>query len=389
MSGWRITWSGTEMLWRNKRPREVVMFIMDELASKSRCSHYGHSWDTNIQHLLSLVSQLSIPISIATGACNNVSFWQVKMDTRSLQIVRWVMQVCTTSGGNNQTSTRCSEWRFMRSRKQWTNEITSPSIKVKRSSQDWKNCWTYHSMSSKSLCYLDTMIIPRISVTIFLVLKSIYITSPQVFYLFASWTTREIQIPLQNTSYTSRTWPDSNNTSISRMMRRIEISPETRSAGFMTSPVHKQLSKTMKYRNIDIIKMNVTNMSWNHIKLIYDSQINDPRSQLQSRCMPTLSQPLMRRTNTSLSCCPVWPCLESPQSTHNCKYSIHHLRKRVIFVLSWTIWFNYKRVWRDTYSMRCYWKWHRRSRKIIGLHLYIPSVTRNWRVTRWDIMHMW
>ena len=29
--------------------------------------------------------------------------------TRSLQIVRWVMKVCTTSGGNNPTSTRCSE----------------------------------------------------------------------------------------------------------------------------------------------------------------------------------------------------------------------------------------------------------------------------------------
>ena len=46
------------------------------------------------------------------------------------------MELCTTSGRNNQTSTRCSEWRFMRSRKQWTFVITSLSSKVKRSSQE-------------------------------------------------------------------------------------------------------------------------------------------------------------------------------------------------------------------------------------------------------------
>ena len=149
-------WSGTAMVWRNKKSREVVISTMDGSVSMSRCSLYEHSWDTNIPRFPFLNNQLSIPISMTTGACNDVSFWQVKVDTRSLQIVRWAMKVCTTSGGNNQTSTRCSEWRFMRSRKQWIFVITRHSSKVKRSSQNWKNCWTYHSMYSKSLCYLDT-----------------------------------------------------------------------------------------------------------------------------------------------------------------------------------------------------------------------------------------
>ena len=85
--------------------------------------------------------------------------------------------------------------------------------------------------------------------------------------------------------------------------------------------------------------------------------------------------PLMRRTNTNPSCCPVWPCLVSQQSKFNSKYSMHHTKKRTTFVFSWTTWFKCKRVWRDTYSMRCHWKWHRRSRKIIGLHQCIHSVT--------------
>ena len=130
-------------------------------------------------------------------------------------------------------------------------------------------------------------------------------------------------------------------------------------------------------------------MSWNHSKLIYDSQINDSKCQLWSCCMPALSHPLMRRTNTSLSCCSVWPCLESQQSKLNCKYSIHHTRTRAIFVLSWTIWFNYKRVWRDIYSVRCHWSAHLRLRMTISAQSIVPSVTRNWRTTRWDIMHMW
>ena len=41
--------------------------------------------------------------------------------------------------------------------------------------------------------------------------------------------------------------------------------------------------------------------------------------------------------NASLSYCPVWLCHVSQQSTHNCMYSIHHTKKRTIFVLSWTI----------------------------------------------------
>ena len=116
------------------------------------------------------------------------------------------------------------------------------------------------------------------------------------------------------------------------MMRGIEIYPEIRSADSVTSPIHKQLSKTMKYRYFEIKWMNVTNMSWNYNKFIYNSQINDSKCQLQSFCMPTSSQPIMRRTNTNLSYYPVWPCLESQQFKLNCKYSIHHTRKRKIFV---------------------------------------------------------
>ena len=97
------------MVWRNKKPREVVMSTIDGSVSISRCSHYGHSLDTNIPHIPSSDNQLSISISRTTGAYNDVSFLQVKVDTRSLQIVRWVLQVCTTSGGNNLTSTRCPE----------------------------------------------------------------------------------------------------------------------------------------------------------------------------------------------------------------------------------------------------------------------------------------
>ena len=162
------------------------------------------------------------------------------------------MKVCTISGENNNTSTRCSEWQFMRLGKQWTYVITSPSNKVKRSSQDWKNCWKSSSMSSKSLCYLDTMITPKIEMNISLALRLIQVTSPQVSYLFASWTTKEIQISPPSTPCTSRTWPDSNKVSISRMIWRIEIYPETRSVGSVTSSVHKKLSKTMKYRYIDL-----------------------------------------------------------------------------------------------------------------------------------------
>ena len=123
--------------------------------------------------------------------------------------------------------------------------------------------------------------------------------------------------------------------------------------------------------------MNVTNMNWNHSKLVYNSQINGSKYQLQSWYMSTSSQPLMKRTNTNPSCYPVWLSLVSQQFKLNYKCFMHHTRTRTIFVFSWTIWFNYKRVWRDTYSMRYHWKWHRRSIKIIGLHLCVHFVTRN------------
>ena len=47
-------------------------------------------------------------------------------------------------------------------------------------------------MYSKSLCCLDMMITPKIRMTCSLALKHIHITSPQVFYLFVSWTTRNL-----------------------------------------------------------------------------------------------------------------------------------------------------------------------------------------------------
>ena len=194
---------------------------------------------------------------MTTGACSDFSFWRVKAGTKSSRIARWMMQVCTTSGGNNQTNTRYSEWQFIRSRKQWIYVMTVHSIEVKSNSQDWKNCWKSHSMSSRSLCYLDIMITPKIRINISWALRSIQVTSPQVFYLFASWTTHDLWFPRTATlspitSCTSRTWPYSNNESITRMMWRIEISPETRSVGSVTSLVHKQLPKSMKYKCIEI-----------------------------------------------------------------------------------------------------------------------------------------
>ena len=48
-------------------------------------------------------------ISMITDACSGVSFWPVKVGTRSSRIARLAMQPCTTSGGSNPTSTRYSE----------------------------------------------------------------------------------------------------------------------------------------------------------------------------------------------------------------------------------------------------------------------------------------
>ena len=64
---------------------------------------------TSITHLLSLDRRRSTRISMTTDAYNGVSFWPVKADTRSSQIARLAMQPCTTSDGNNPTSTRYSE----------------------------------------------------------------------------------------------------------------------------------------------------------------------------------------------------------------------------------------------------------------------------------------
>ena len=246
-------WSGIEMPWKNRRRKEVVMFIEDGSDSISRYSHFGNSLDTNISHLRSLDNQLSIPISRTIGAYNDVSFWQVKVYTRSSQIARWLMRACTTSGGNDPTSTRYSRWWFMRSRKQWVCVITRHSIKVKKSSWDWKNCWTYHSMSSKSLSYLDTMTRTRTATRCSLILR--YITDIQrspLPFRCTSWMMRIIYNPHPSTSCTSRTCQNSNNVSLVRVTRRIEISPGTRRAGSETSSIHIQLSKTMKYRYIEI-----------------------------------------------------------------------------------------------------------------------------------------
>ena len=108
---------------------------------------------------------------MTTDVCIGASFWQVKADTRLLQIARWAMQACTTSGGSNPIRTRCSEWQFTRSGKQWAFAITSPSMRVKRILRDWKNCWKCHSMYSKSLSYLDTMTTPRINMSFSRVIK--------------------------------------------------------------------------------------------------------------------------------------------------------------------------------------------------------------------------
>ena len=61
-----------------------------------------------------------------------------------------------------------------------------------------------------------------------------------------------IQIPSSKHFMYIKDLTGSNNASITKMLRRIEISQEARSAGSVASPNHKQLSKTMKYRYIEI-----------------------------------------------------------------------------------------------------------------------------------------
>ena len=60
-------------------------------------------------HRSSSDAQSSTRISMTADVCNGASFWPVKAGTRSSRIVRLAMQACTTSGGNNPTSTRYSE----------------------------------------------------------------------------------------------------------------------------------------------------------------------------------------------------------------------------------------------------------------------------------------
>ena len=166
---------------------------------------------------------------------------------------------------------------------------------------------------------------------------------------------------------------------------------KTKSIDSVTSLDLKQLSVLMKYRYIAIRWMIMINMSYRVKKLVCDSQINDSRCQLQSLCIPTLSQPLTRRTNTSLSCYHVWPRLVSLPSILNCKCSMNHTRKRVTFILSWTFWFDYKRVWKDTCSMSCHWSARPRSKMTISAQSIVHSVARVLRgkYGKWDIMHMW
>ena len=276
----------------------------------------------------------------------------------------------------------------MKSRKQWTFVITSPLIKVKRNSQDWKNCWKSHSMYLKSLCYLDTMITPRIGMNISRALRSIRVTSPQVFYLFASWTTWEIQHTIPKHFLYIK--------DLTGFKQRICCQNDLK---------NRNLSRNKKYRFCDFSDSQTAVQ--NHEEQIFWDQI-DERDQYELESQQTHLQftnqrfempaPVVmyadfesaidEKNRPKSSYCPFWLCHESQQSKLNCKYSMHHTKKRTIFILSWTIWFNYKRVWRDIYSKNCYWKWHQRSRDIIGLPLYVHSVTRNWRVTRWDIMHM-
>ena len=49
----------------------------------------------------------------------------------------------------------------------------------------------------------------------------------------------------------------------------------------------------------------------------------------------------------------------------------------------------HKRVWKGISSMRYHWRAHRRSRRTFVQQPCVPSATRNWRTTRYDITHMW
>ena len=105
--------------------------------------------------------------------------------------------------------------------------------------------------------------------------------------------------------------------------------------------------------------------------------------------MLTSSQPLTTRTDTSRPCYPVWPCLALQPLIPNFESFMHHTKAKKSFVLSWSMWFNCKRVWKHISSMNCHWRAHRRSKRTFVQQPCVPSATRNSRTTRWDIMHMW
>ena len=57
---------------------------------------------------------------------------------------------------------------------------------------------------------------------------------------------------------------------------------------------------------------------------------NDSKYHHRSSCMLTSSQPLTTRTNTSPSCCSVWPCHAFQPSRFNWRSSMNHTRNNEI-----------------------------------------------------------
>ena len=163
-----------------------------------------------------------------------------------------------------------------------------------------------HSMYSNSLCYLDTMTTPRISMSYSRVIKCTSLKGRVDMCHFTSWMTHVMRKFFQSTSCTSRTWSISNIAWHDRMMRRIEIQQETWSAGSVTTS--SDLAKRfmiMKYKDIENSSMRAKSTSCRTRRLGYDSPTSDTRCQHRSSCTLTSSQPLMTRTNTSPSCYPV------------------------------------------------------------------------------------
>ena len=101
---------------------------------------------------------------------------------------------------------------------------------------------------------------------------------------------------------------------------------------------------------------------------------------------------MMRRIRTSLETRNVGSVISLDQQwlLMFTKY-MHHMRMKAIFIPSWAIWFNYKRVWRGTYSMSYPWKEQMQWRAIINSQRNVHSVSRTlekvWR--KFDNMHMY